>query len=592
MTTSPESTRPATRRELRERAHTQTAAAFQGPLPAFGDALRSPTADVIEDVPAPNDDAVAPERFADPLPMSDTQAVAPSWDTGFGAHAVDTVAVDAVQNDPEPAFLSAFDDDDDAPTRENPVLPQAASTVDDTTFGSDATDAPAVPQTAWADETRPPTALTWIDASALTAESLPEARTAPDLFDGARLVPGWLRPRVLIPVGIVATLCGAYVATTLLWPLGAVAPTAGTVKTEIAPAPAAALTWPGAGSAAVSIEGIAPAASTSDRDEIASISKVATALMVLDEMPLKLGEQGPSFDFDYGDTLEYWQYRSMDQSALDVPVGGSLTQYQMLQGILLGSANNYTDRLSDEIWGSDWAFSQASEKWLSDHGLGGITLESPSGFDRDNTASPADVTKLGQLAMKNPVLAEIVATRSAEIPGAGTVENTNGMLEDAGVVGIKTGTLSHWNLLTAKDVPVGDTTVRVYASVLGQDDDDTRLAVTRQLFAEVETALAEQPVAVPAGSVVGHVTTEWGDRVEIVTDADTQVVLWNGATATADTALDLGDATQAGAVVGTLTVDGPTGTAETSVSLADEITPPSIWWRLTHPLELLGIDGN
>lgn len=590
MTTSPESTRPATRRELRERAHPQTTESSRAPLPAFGDTLRTPDSTVIDDVPAANDHAVDDaERFSDAPPLSDTRANAPSWDPGFAAHAVDTVAVDAVENDPEPAFLSAFDDDD-APTRENPVLSPDASGPGGTAVGSDAADEPVAPQTAWADEKRPPTALTWLDTATLQAESLPEPLSPPDLFDGARLAPSWRRPGVLIPLGIVGTLCGAYVASTLLWPLDAVAPAAAAVKTEIAPAEAAALTWPETGSAAVAVEGIGPASSTTERDEIASITKVATVLMILDELPLQPGEQGPSFDFDYGDTLEYWQYRNMDQSALDVPVGGTLTQYQMLQGILLGSANNYTDRLSDEIWGSDWAFSQASKKWLSDHGLSGITLESPSGFSEFNTASPADLTKLGQLAMMNPVVAEIVATRSAELPGAGTVENTNGMLEDAGVVGIKTGTLSHWNLLTAKDVPVGGTTVRVYASVLGQDDDDTRLAVTRQLFAEVEKSLAEQPVAVPAGSVVGHVTTEWGGRVEIVTDADAQVVLWNGATATAGTELDLGDATQPGTVVGTLTVDGPTGTAETSVSLADEVAPPSIWWRLTHPMALFGID--
>ena len=603
MTTSPESTRPATRRELRERAHAKSARASRGPLPAFGDGLPAPARGITGDAPV-IDGSDIPAVIPDLPAVADTETAAQHAVPAFAPRYLDTVPVDVVDPDPE---REAFDV---APeTRETHVLPPALfaeqapehdeqAPVAEQAPEHDEQAPPAaqplehepVPQTVWADEMRPPTALTWLDPSTVSAESLPESRTAPDLFAGARLVPGWLRPRVLIPIGILTTLCGAYVATTLLWPLTAVAPTAQAVKLEIAPAPAASVTWPSTGSAAVTIEGLAPVASTTDRDEIASISKVASVLMVLDELPLKPGEQGPSFDFDYGDTVDYWQYRSMDQSALDVPVGGSLTEYQMLQGVLLGSANNYIDRLSDELWGSDWAFAQESEKWLRDHGLEGITLESPSGFDEDNTASPAALLKLGELAMKNPVFAEIVGTRSAEIPGAGTVTNTNGMLADPGVVGIKTGTLSHWNLLTAKDVPVGDKTVRVYAAVLGQDDDEARLAVTRQLFAEVEKSLAEQPIAVPKGTVVGHVTTEWGERVEIVSDADAQVVLWNGATATASTQLDLGDATEKGADVGTLTAEGPIGTVETSVSLADEITPPSIWWRLTHPLELLGID--
>ena len=61
-----------------------------------------------------------------------------------------------------------------------------------------------------------------------------------------------------------------------------------------------------------------------------------------------------------------------------------------------------------------------------------------------------------------------------------------------------------------------------------------------------------------------------------------------GWAATAD--LALGSKTTAGAKAGTLSAKGPVNTAETTVSLAKEVTAPSIWWRLTHPLELFGID--
>ncbi|NJI21448.1 D-alanyl-D-alanine carboxypeptidase, partial [Aeromonas veronii] len=82
------------------------------------------------------------------------------------------------------------------------------------------------------------------------------------------------------------------------------------------------------------------------------------------------------------------------------------------------------------------------------------------------------------------------------------------MLADAGVVGVKTGTLGDsWNLLTAKDLTVHDTTVRMYAAVLGQVDDEQRLSETRALFAQVEAALAAQQPAVAKDAVVGTVTT-------------------------------------------------------------------------------------
>jgi len=265
----------------------------------------------------------------------------------------------------------------------------------------------------------------------------------------------------------------------------------------------------------------------------------------------------------------------------------------MLQGIMLGSANNYIDRLAKELWGSDRDFAAAAESWLADNGIEGITLTTPSGFSRHNVATPEALIQLGELAMKHPVFAEIAGTRSAEIPGAGVVANSNGMLADTGVTGIKTGTLrGDWNLLTSKDIVLGDVTVQVFASVLGQEDNDARIAATRSLFADVEKSLTEQAVAVPKGTVVGRAETEWGERVDIVTDADVSVVLWNGASAQSSTKYQLGDKTEAGAKVGTLTAQGPLNTADTDVSLAGEIAPPSIWWRLTHPLELFGIDKD
>ncbi|MFJ4046153.1 D-alanyl-D-alanine carboxypeptidase [Microbacterium sp. NPDC089987] len=454
--------------------------------------------------------------------------------------------------------------------------------------GSTSAGAPA-PE--WADASRPPTALTWLEPSDLLDERVQDVQPR-ELFTDARLTPEWRRPRVLLPLGFVVALCAAYVSTTLLWPLHEVAPVVEASTVEIAPAPTAAMTWPTTGSAAVGIQGMEPVASTASADEIASISKVVSVMMVLDELPLQVGEQGPSFAFTLADSREFWQYRRSDQSSLDVPVGGSLTEYQMLQGIMLGSANNYIDRLANEIWGSPRGFAQASARWLSDRGIEGVTIASPSGFSEANVAPPAALIQIAELAMANPVFAEIVATRSADIPGVGVVTNTNKMLDDPGVVGVKTGTLNHWNLLTAKDVTIGESTVRLYTSVLGQAGSTERLDVTRQLLAELETTLTEQPPSVPARTVVGHVSTEWGDRVDVVTDADARVLLWNGSTAAATTAFSLGDKTATGAEVGTLTVEGPLGTATASVSLAEEITQPSIWWRLTHPLALFGLDHD
>ncbi|MEV7800794.1 D-alanyl-D-alanine carboxypeptidase [Microbacterium foliorum] len=453
------------------------------------------------------------------------------------------------------------------------------------------------PEAQWAEGASGGTPLTWVDAVEVARhpatealDDTPPAASGGALLTGAHLRPAITRPGVLVPLGVLVGLLGTYVGSAMLWPLHEVAPTVQAVELTTVAAPAAAITWPAQGSAAVGIGGIGTTSSSLDAAAIASVTKVVSSLMVLDRMPLAVGEQGPEFSFTRADNLAYWEYRRSDQSALDVPVGGTLTEFQLLQGTLLGSANNYIDRLSQEIWGSPSAFTAAAEVWLRDRGLDDITIVTPSGFDDRNRATPESLVALAELAMQNPVFAGIVGTPSVDLPGAGTVVNTNGMLADPGVVGVKTGTLGDsWNLLTAKVITLDDTTVHLYASVLGQADDAQRLTETRSLFTQVETALEQLPPAVAAGTVVGTVTTPWGATTDVVTDADADIVLWNGATAEASTDFSLGDNRESGDEVGTMTSAGPLNTVTTSLSLADDVDAPSPWWRLTHPLELLGI---
>lgn len=460
-------------------------------------------------------------------------------------------------------------------------------------------DAPAEPDARWAEEGRGATALTWIDpvavgqqsaTAALEEEPAERAVGGAALLRDAHLRSRATTPAVLVPLALVVGLVGAYAGSTMLWSLHEVAPTVAAAPIAAVAAPPAEVLWPAQGSAAVGITDLGTASSTVDAAAIASITKVVSSLMVLDRMPLGVGEQGPEFAFTRADNLEYWEYRRLDQSALDVPVGGVLTEYQMLQGTLLGSANNYIDRLAQEIWGSNAAFADAAEVWLRDRGLGDITIATPSGFDDRNTATPESLIALAEIAMQNPVFAEIVATPAVELPGAGTVVNTNGMLADAGVVGVKTGTLGDsWNLLTAKDITVDDTTVHVFASVLGQIDDEQRLAETRALLAQVETALDAQEPVLSKGTVVGTVSTVWGSSIDIVTGEDTEVVLWNGAAAEVTPSFELGEHRESGDRVGVLTSVGPVNTATTPLVLAEDVEGPSPWWRLTHPLELFGL---
>jgi D-alanyl-D-alanine carboxypeptidase (penicillin-binding protein 5/6) len=444
----------------------------------------------------------------------------------------------------------------------------------------------------------PPAALSWIDERGVVARTAPRLQleahptgytpVTVDLLPRAPRRSPW-RPGVLVPAGLILVLVLAYCGTVLLWPLYAVAPSVMPLAVQPAAAAAAAPAWPAQGSAAVTVDGVGPAAASSpDAVPMASITKVVTALVVLEQAPLAVGEQGRSFQFTSADRATYWAYRTRGESALDVPVGGTLTEYQLLQGMLIGSAGNYADRLASTFWPTESVFADAANTWLTQHGLGGIHVVEPTGIDPANTASAESLLALGKRALANPVIAEIVRTAAVDLPGAGHVENTNDLLADPGVVGIKTGSLDTFNLLAAQDVTVGDTTVRVYADALGQVDDAARDEATRALFAQATRELQLSP-SVPKGTTVGQVDTLWGDPIGIVSATDASVVLWNGAVAEASTSFDLGDAREKGETVGSLTATGPKNAATVDLVLADDVDGPSPWWRLTHPLELFGL---
>jgi D-alanyl-D-alanine carboxypeptidase (penicillin-binding protein 5/6) len=63
----------------------------------------------------------------------------------------------------------------------------------------------------------------------------------------------------------------------------------------------------------------------------------------------------------------------------------------------------------------------------------------PSGYDDATVSTAADQVRIVVRAMRLPVFSSIVATPSATLPVAGTVDNTNTLLGRNGFVGVKTG---------------------------------------------------------------------------------------------------------------------------------------------------------
>ncbi|RVW07404.1 D-alanyl-D-alanine carboxypeptidase [Prescottella agglutinans] len=173
----------------------------------------------------------------------------------------------------------------------------------------------------------------------------------------------------------------------------------------------------------------------------ASTAKLITALTVLERRPLAPGEDGPVLTMTGADTDLYSSYAGRGGSAVAVGDGQELSEYEMLVGMLLPSANNLADSLAVWAFGSLSEYRTAANELVRALGMTSTTVGTDaSGFSPTTTSTARDLTLLAAAAVRNPVIAEIVAQEEAVLSGVGVVRNTNRLLGRQGVVGLKTGT--------------------------------------------------------------------------------------------------------------------------------------------------------
>jgi D-alanyl-D-alanine carboxypeptidase (penicillin-binding protein 5/6) len=379
-----------------------------------------------------------------------------------------------------------------------------------------------------------------------------------------------------------------YLPLTLLAPLKPALVTVEAPVDEVVPVPA--LDFPGYGASAigaVGYPGVLAQEGATKPLPMASITKVITALVVLDAHPLELGESGPTATMTAADAALYGTYLARNGTVSTVSAGMTFTERQLLELTLIKSANNYTTSMAVWAYGSQDAFLTAARSWLAEHGLDRIVITEPTGIDPSNVAPADQLIELGRIALAHPVIAQIVATKQADVAPLGVLPNTNLLLGRNGVDGIKTGTLDDFgaNLLFSADYLVGESTVTVIGVVLGGPDHDV---IDRDILTLLETALAnftEVEVAADAEAFATY-TAAWGDAVAAVAAERTTLLTWAGAPVTVDVVTDEVRTGTAGEDVGDLVfTSGPT-TVRVDLELATDLDDPGPWWRLTNPAAL------
>lgn len=349
------------------------------------------------------------------------------------------------------------------------------------------------------------------------------------------------------------------------------------------PPTAAQVNWPSSAYASLYIDGYGLVGSRQGNDIIAtaSIAKVITALSVLEKKPLKLGETGPAIPITQQDLDLYNAEIAHNGSRLYVQPGEQLTEYEMLQAVLIPSANNIANSLAVWAFGSLDAYRTYATDFAARNELFRTHIGSDaSGLDPSTTSTAHDLAKLGRLAMANEVIADIVSQKSANFPYAGTMYNYNTALGNSGINGIKTGNndANPGGLLYSASANADGQQVALTGAVLNSADLSAAIAASEAL---VQSAPAnfERVVYAQKNQRIGEVSTEWGAAEPVRMSSQLDILRWKDMEIRAN-ASTTKDITLETTELGKVTLKTGEHEVSADIGLDRPLAGPSWWWRL------------
>lgn len=193
----------------------------------------------------------------------------------------------------------------------------------------------------------------------------------------------------------------------------------------------------------------------------------------------------------------------VEGTQIGLRAGETLSVRDLLAALLLASGNDAANALALAVDGSFEAFAGRMNRRAATLGMKDSLFVTPSGLDAPgHAASAADMARLGAAVLKNPLLAELCAAKTATVTVGGrkiTLSNHNRLLklcEDC--VGLKTGfTKKSGRCLVSAAKRNGITLVAV--TLNAPDDWNDHLALYTYGFSLVErvTLKAEIPVSRP-----------------------------------------------------------------------------------------------
>ena len=351
-----------------------------------------------------------------------------------------------------------------------------------------------------------------------------------------------------------------------------------------------ALPLPSQGAADVEVEGVGQLGGVRAGAELplASVTKLMTALLVLKDHPLALGQQGPEITVSAAEASAYAADVAADDSVVRVAAGERVSEFQALEALLIPSADNMADILAAWDSGSVARFVQRMNAQASKLGLRQTHYADPDGLDPASAGSAADMVRLASYVMAVPVLRHIVAMPEVTLPLAGTVNNYDTDIGHDGIVGVKTGNTSEagGNFVFAAQRAVGGREFTVLGAVLdqgGQQPLQAALDEAERLSASAFSQIREVTV-LPAGTSVLRLETPWGGRGAAATERPVDALGVTGEAVRLHAELTRATSrlrsVKAGQLLANVAVSFPGGSETVPAVATARVAPASLGWRL------------
>jgi serine-type D-Ala-D-Ala carboxypeptidase (penicillin-binding protein 5/6) len=399
--------------------------------------------------------------------------------------------------------------------------------------------------------------------------------------------------RTLIAGAVIVVAAAAWVGGQLLRPVPPMTLAASVTTMRVLPGVAPRPDWPGHAEAAIGLPGtgLLGAHGGSQPVPIASLAKIMTAYLVLNDHPLAAGDSGPAITVTTADAAAYASDQRQGQSVVRVVPGEKLTERQALEAMLIPSGNNVADLLARWDAGSVTAFVAKMNGAARTLGLRQTRYADVSGADPATVSTAADQFRLTLLALQIPAFREIVAMPQVTLPVAGLAYNVNAALGHDGIVGVKTGSSSQAGgcLAFAATRTVAGTQVTIVGVVLGVRATAAQpselagvISASESLLGSVDGDLEHVQVISP-GTVLGSVSSAWTAGPAAVATTGMAVTAWPGTPVTVTvTPRPLGHAISQGQPVAEAAITVGGEVRHITLDASQAAPAPSLSWLLTR----------